>query len=105
MKRSWGQQASGNASAAAQKPIAKQQKREDVKPAQFTHPTLAARANKWLCPGDALFKACLEHSYKGLRVERASTFSRDVHTQFKGDQKHAHPSGASTDAIASSLLQ
>jgi hypothetical protein len=74
MKRSRGQQT-------------KQPKREDVRPAQFTHPTLASREKKWLCPGDALFKACSEHSYKGLRVERAATFGTDVHTQFKGEPK------------------
>jgi hypothetical protein len=85
MKRSRGQQASVNEPTATAKAIAKQQKREDVKPAQFTHPS--SREKKWLCPGDALFKACSEHSYKGLRVERAATFSRDVHTQFKGEPK------------------
>eukprot|EP00953_Heterococcus_sp_UTEX-ZZ885_P013888 7922-Heterococcus_DN1.PRE.4 len=85
MKRSR-EQANGNKPALTAKPNAKQ-KREDVKPAQFTHPSLASREKKWLCPGDALFKDCSEHSYKGLRVERAATFSRDVHTQFKGEPK------------------
>ncbi len=72
--------------AAAATPPPKHKRVKEI-PDRFTHPQLAAELSRlrrsWLSPGDPLFQAALEVSYRGMRHVPAGVLPKTLHSGFR----------------------
>lgn len=71
--------------------------RAKERPARFTHPQLEAELRRlrrpWLSPGDPLFEAALERSYRGMRRLPCDELPRALHSGFRGCFEGLHDAG------------
>lgn len=86
-----------SASRPAAAPPSPKHKRVKEIPARFTHPQLDAELRRlrrsWLSPGDPLFQAALDVSYRGMRHVPAGALPKTLHAGFRQSFDELHEAG------------
>lgn len=72
-------------------------KRTKGKPSRFTHPQLETdlrlQRRPWLSPGDPLFQAALDRSYRGMKHVPRDSLPKAVHSKFRRSFDALHEAG------------
>ncbi|CAM9874477.1 unnamed protein product, partial [Laminaria digitata] len=72
-------------------------KRTKDRPSRFTHPQLEAdlrlQRRPWLSPGDPLFQAALDRSYRGMKRVPRDSLPKAVHSKFRRSFDALHEAG------------